>query len=680
MMSVTMVWVAGVVLAVGARLVQEGGAATPVLTPTRHLGAHTKFVVDYVQFYKPYAVCLLRHAEISPWVEKTFRGLVAHSNAYLAVMPIGHPMDARTHLSDGATHLPDEATHLGNLGGGSGIVSQGHTLFVFRLETADDARRFYQVFRGAPLWYSWLLLIPQTRWTQWLHHLYLPLSSKVIVATYTEGEKEERAMPWWQVYQVSPATEKNVLASGIWSLGTSVSGENDWVKGHLRPGESVEERQMTYGTVRAVKGDPLPRRTDLTGLHLSCTTIHTSPHTVLTEGNNGTVTVAGIFGGVLKLLQELTNFTCSCRPSRDGLWGSLVDGKWTGMIRDLVDGEAEMAVASLDITDERSTAVDFLLPITRTHYKMVMKRPSNSDRTWMTFTQEFHVHVWAVLAASVCLLSLTLYLTSAIVKERQHISLSDSLCTVFGALCGQGTNLQFQRLPCRLVVLTVLLLQIVVLAHYTSNLVSALAVGPSLPAISSIGDVVSNPTFSLGTLQDTAYLGYLKNSPEPEHQMAYTNLMAGGRRGLVASTTEGVARTLQENYIYMDCSVYLVNEIDCRHVILPTAYFPAITSIALQKGSPLVHIFNQIILKMKTSGLMHSLEQRWTTTEPDCEETHFMAIGLDALLTPFLLLMLVMGVSVVVCAAEHLLQEVCSRVSVQHTVIRPKHIKCTKTF
>lgn len=46
---------------------------------------------------------------------------------------------------------------------------------------------------------------------------------------------------------------------------------------------------------------------------------------------------------------------------RDGGWGSQVQGEWGGMVGELVRGEADIAVAALDITHKRSTAVDFLL-------------------------------------------------------------------------------------------------------------------------------------------------------------------------------------------------------------------------------------------------------------------------------------------------------------------------------
>ncbi|KAG7169750.1 Glutamate receptor ionotropic, delta-1-like 23 [Homarus americanus] len=360
---------------------------------------------------------------------------------------------------------------------------------------------------------------------------------------------------------------------------------------------------------------------------------------------DGTTSIGGVFGGVLSHLQEITNFTYSCRPSRDGQWGSVEDGRWTGMIKDLVDDVADFAVA----------------------YRMVMKKPSTNDQTWTTFTQEFHLHVWAVLVASIVVFAIILYLISITEKGKEKFRISDSVTIVLGALCGQGTEVEYRRLSSRLVLLILMLLHVVLLAHYTSNLVSALAVGPALPAISSISDVVRSSSLSLGTVRDTAPLEYLK--------LAYKNMMAKKDHVLVGDTLEGMQKTLKENYIYFDTGIYVLNAADCRHLILPNAVFTAITSFALQKGSPLVPVFNQIILKMKMTGILHKLEQHFGPPYHNCDQTQSEATELAAVLTPFLLLIFVIGLSICCCLAEHLHQEVTSTLSLKKPGISPKYPK-----
>lgn len=48
---------------------------------------------------------------------------------------------------------------------------------------------------------------------------------------------------------------------------------------------------------------------------------------------------------------------------RDGQWGVEVGGEWRGMVGEVVDGTADVAVAPLAITLERSAVAEFLLNV-----------------------------------------------------------------------------------------------------------------------------------------------------------------------------------------------------------------------------------------------------------------------------------------------------------------------------
>lgn len=64
--------------------------------------------------------------------------------------------------------------------------------------------------------------------------------------------------------------------------------------------------------------------------------------------------------------------------------------------------------------------------------------------------------------------------------------------------------------PARLVLLTTLLLHVVILAHYTSNLASSLAAGPHMPSFSTVQAVLAQPQLSFGVMRGTALVEYLK--------------------------------------------------------------------------------------------------------------------------------------------------------------------------
>ena len=59
-------------------------------------------------------------------------------------------------------------------------------------------------------------------------------------------------------------------------------------------------------------------------------------------------------------MQRVLNFTVTRRKPHDEQWGLLEDdGKWNGMIRELVDGDIDIASAGLAISLERAMVVDF---------------------------------------------------------------------------------------------------------------------------------------------------------------------------------------------------------------------------------------------------------------------------------------------------------------------------------
>lgn len=97
---------------------------------------------------------------------------------------------------------------------------------------------------------------------------------------------------FWQVYQVSPNVYQKRLPAGRWSLSTSKnklnqtrnenpeeSKEKERIEFAIEVNENQQsstemvERDVTFGKLIALAGDPFLRRTDLTGLHLSCTTV-----------------------------------------------------------------------------------------------------------------------------------------------------------------------------------------------------------------------------------------------------------------------------------------------------------------------------------------------------------------------------------------------------------------------
>ncbi|XP_063600691.1 probable glutamate receptor [Penaeus indicus] len=282
----------------------------------------------------------------------------------------------------------------------------------------------------------------------------------------------------------------------------------------------------------------------------------------------------------------------TCYHVKDKQFGAFVDGRWTGMVKEVLEGTADIAVANLAITQQRSTAVQYLVGMISAGFRIVLKRPSNEDYMWSVYTKQFEPGVWATMVVVVAAAVACLRLASRPSRRQQKASLSDTAFTIVGFVFGQGSPIIFRGAAERTVVLTVLLLQVASLAFYTSNLVSALTVGPSLPPYKDLQDIDNEESLTFGFLKGSSNANDFRDSKTPLYQKLWQETKD---EDLVTSYTEGMERVFSERYALMIWEVFysLNYGQDCRAFVLPVSYFPIYTSFGLSKDSPLVPIMNK---------------------------------------------------------------------------------------
>ncbi|XP_063600728.1 uncharacterized protein LOC134776907 [Penaeus indicus] len=212
-----------------------------------------------------------------------------------------------------------------------------------------------------------------------------------------------------------------------------------------------------------------------------------------------------------------------------------------------------------------------------------MRKPSNDDHMWTVYTKQFSVPAWATISGTVLVLVVLLFLTTRLSPQQPSFSFLDSATVIIGFVAGQ-------------VILMGLMLQVLLLAYYTSDLVSSLTAGPSPPKLSTLYDIYQNPSLKLGFEKGAAPHLYFSESTDNIVQKLWQRIQDNNYETLMNSLDEGMQRVLREPYLHMGWGIPMRYGYghDCRLFMLPTSYFHVQASFMLKKDSPLVPVLNKV--------------------------------------------------------------------------------------
>ncbi|XP_072254226.1 glutamate receptor ionotropic, kainate 1 isoform X6 [Pyxicephalus adspersus] len=103
-------------------------------------------------------------------------------------------------------------------------------------------------------------------------------------------------------------------------------------------------------------------------------------------------------GYCLDLLKELSNilgFIYEVRLVADGKYGAQNDkGEWNGMVRELIDHKADLAVAPLTITYVREKVIDFSKPFMTLGISILYRKPNGTNPGVFSFLNPLSPDIW----------------------------------------------------------------------------------------------------------------------------------------------------------------------------------------------------------------------------------------------------------------------------------------------
>ncbi|XP_063600694.1 probable glutamate receptor [Penaeus indicus] len=217
---------------------------------------------------------------------------------------------------------------------------------------------------------------------------------------------------------------------------------------------------------------------------------------------------------ILRTLAQVLNFTYSIREPLDGQWGvPKENGNWTGIVGTL---QHEMADFSLDLTptDDRAQVIEFSRVYITEPMIIVSAKPRPLPN-YLSLVRPFPVMIWVLLILSVVGNGVMMWLLqrgSASHNSGNSLQISFALLYSWGAVveCPPGDTPKGSS--GRIVVAAWLTYCLVMATAYRSSLVAHLTVQAKSAAINAFEDLLDNPGWSWGIMDDGGAISSLMMS------------------------------------------------------------------------------------------------------------------------------------------------------------------------
>uniref|UniRef100_A0A7N8YRA8 Glutamate receptor n=1 Tax=Mastacembelus armatus TaxID=205130 RepID=A0A7N8YRA8_9TELE len=397
-------------------------------------------------------------------------------------------------------------------------------------------------------------------------------------------------------------------------------------------------------------------------------------------------------GFCIDLLKELANilgFTYEIRLVPDGKYGSQDDkGQWNGMIRELIEHRADLAVAPLTITYMREKFIDFSKPFMSMGISILYRKPNTTSNGFFSFLNPMTPDIWvyillAYLGVTSCLFprfspyewydAHPCNPGSDVVEN--NFTLLNSFWFGVGSLMQQGSELMPKALSTRIIGGIWWFFTLIIISSYTANLAAFLTVERMDSPVDSADDIAKQTKIEYGVVKDGATMSFFKV------QHKHFSIMNKPSTSLVKSIEDGIQRVLKSDYalIMESSTIDYITRRNCNLTQVGGIIDSKGYGIGTPLGSPYRDKITIAILSILEDGRLHMLKEKWWSGSSclDEERRETGPMGIQNLGGIFIVLASGLVLSVFVAIAEFIykLRKTAER---EQVYVRINHKQNTK--
>ncbi|XP_037739232.1 glutamate receptor ionotropic, kainate 5 isoform X1 [Chelonia mydas] len=367
---------------------------------------------------------------------------------------------------------------------------------------------------------------------------------------------------------------------------------------------------------------------------LIVTTILENPYVMRRAGAQAPGGAEGLYEGFcVDMLHELAGilkFRFQLRLVEDGLYGAPeANGSWTGMVGELINRKADLAVAAFTITAEREKVIDFSKPFMTLGISILYRVHMGRKPGYFSFLDPFSPAVWLFMLLAYLAVSCVLFLAARLspyewhnphpcLRGRPHVlenhyTLGNSLWFPIGGFMQQGSEVLPRALSTRCVSGVWWAFTLIIISSYTANLAAFLTVQRMEVPVESADDLADQTNIEYGTIHAGSTMTFFQNSRYQTYQRMWEYMLSKQPSVFVKSTAEGVARVLSSRYAFLLEST--MNEYhrrrDCNLTQIGGLLDTKGYGIGMPLGSPFRDEITLAILQLQENNRLEILKRKW---------------------------------------------------------------------
>ncbi|XP_043673080.1 glutamate receptor ionotropic, kainate 2-like isoform X7 [Vespula pensylvanica] len=410
---------------------------------------------------------------------------------------------------------------------------------------------------------------------------------------------------------------------------------------------------------------------------------HEQPYVMLRNRGNfsGNERYEGFCIDLLKEIAHMVGFTYRIELVPDGKYGvyDYETGEWNGIVRQLMDKKADLAVGSMTINYARESVIDFTKPFMNLGISILFKArqvPTSHPARLFSFMNPLAIEIWLYVLAAYVLVSVTMFVVARFspyewnhpypchvgpeIIENQF-SLSNSFWFTIGTLMQQGSDLNPKATSTRIVGGIWWFFTLIIISSYTANLAAFLTVERMITPIENAEDLASQTDISYGTLDSGSTMTFFRDSMIETYKKMWRFMENRKPSVFVPTYEEGIQRVLQGDYAFLMESTMLdyIVQRDCNLTQIGGLLDSKGYGIATPMGSPWRDKISLAILELQEKGEIQMLYDKWWKSPGDTcmrtekgKESKANALGVDNIGGVFVVLLCGLAFAVLIAIFE----------------------------